>query len=200
MLTLFKLFICNNKYSLKQFSVSRTGSMRFESQKTWCPIDYILIISTISLLNIQSLFQLITLGSSYLLTMLNLLDVELFCLSHSTPSQWLHNTIAHIDCTSYFPSHWLYWFFHCTEQIGSSSLLCHSGKAVLFGYFSVNLCHNDCEIHLPLFILDWSAPYVLLSEYLNSIFPWIPYSCFVWYNGPRQEDHLDTSNNLFPLK
>lgn len=78
-------FMCSNKYSLKQFSVSRSGNMRFESQKTWCPIDNTLVIST-ALTNIQSLFQLITLGSSYLLSILNLLDVELFCFSHSTPS------------------------------------------------------------------------------------------------------------------
>lgn len=51
-------------------------SMRLESQKTWCPTDDIIIIST-PIDNIQSLFQLITLGSSYLLTILNPLAVEL---------------------------------------------------------------------------------------------------------------------------
>lgn len=112
--------IHNSKYSLKQFSVSRMDSMRLESQKTWCPIDCIIIVVPTPTDNIQSLAQSITLDSWYLLTILNLLVVELLCLPHSTPSQLLQNSVACIDCTRYSPArrlyrfhslHWAYWAF-----------------------------------------------------------------------------------------
>lgn len=99
-------YIHNNRYTWKQFAVSRMDSTRLESQNTSWPLILSLSLPPHPL----TIFSHFSNWSHRVLRIYWLLVVELFSLSHSTPSHELPNNTACIDCIRYSLSHQLHWF------------------------------------------------------------------------------------------
>lgn len=184
-------YIQNNKYSLKQFSVSRMGSMTLESQKTWCPIDYI-IVSTptdhigflISVDHIEPLgcgiilFVPITLASKHYSTywLYQVFPITPIILIPFTALSILGLPVSFAIVAS--SAVLIIWVFSCLNGY-SQSLSQWYWDPVITDYIGTKVPPMSC----------------CLNDFTTS-FHWTPHCYFIWYNSLYQEAHLDISSNL----
>jgi len=125
-------------------------------------IDFVIIFASTPTDNVQPFLQLITLGSSYLLTP----SCGVFSLSHSMPSHELPNNTACIDCIRYSLSHQSHRFLslHWAHWAFLSHLLYRLPQLYqLYWYFLVSLgianhFYKDTEIQLSMIILEPKCP------------------------------------------